>query len=182
MVVREHLDTFRRSGFDFVEVPARGGATAAAATSAKQQPQQSAGNRGGKAGDGNGSAAAAASGAAGAEGPAPEEEPVGTTLMLSAVPAVKGVTLGPADVADALGQLVRSDGRAAVGGVIRPARVRAVLASRACRYSIMIGTPLDHRRMRKILDNLAGMVSPWNCPHGRPTMRHVCVLPGGEQA
>lgn len=31
-----------------------------------------------------------------------------------------------------------------------PRRVRAVLASRACRTSIMIGTPLDQRRMRKV--------------------------------
>jgi len=186
MVVREHLDTFRRSGFDFVEVPVRSGATAAAATSAKQQQQQrqqqqSAGNGGEAGSGGDGGAAVAASGVA-ADEPEAEDGAVGTTLMLSAVPAVKGVTLGPADVAEALGQLVRSDGRAAVGGIIRPARVRAVLASRACRYSIMIGTPLDHRRMRKILDNLSGMVSPWNCPHGRPTMRHVCVLPGSEQA
>lgn len=60
--------------------------------------------------------------------------------------------------------------------------MRAVLASRACRGSIMIGTPLDGRRMRKILDNLAGLHAPWNCPHGRPTMRHVCVLPAGGEA
>jgi len=43
---------------------------------------------------------------------------------------VKGVTLGPADVAEALSQIVRSDGRAAAGGIIRPARY--VRASNQC--------------------------------------------------
>jgi DNA mismatch repair ATPase MutL len=56
-------------------------------------------------------------------------------------------------------------------------RVRAMLAMRACRSSIMIGKTLDHATMRRILDNLAELKSPWNCPHGRPTMRHLAVLP-----
>lgn len=28
----------------------------------------------------------------------------------------------------------------------------------------------------QILYNLAGLKSPWNCPHGRPTMRHLADL------
>ena len=56
-------------------------------------------------------------------------------------------------------------------------RVRAMLAMRACRSSIMIGKTLDRRSMRKTLDHLADLDSPWNCPHGRPTMRHLAVLP-----
>ena len=59
---------------------------------------------------------------------------------------------------------------------IRPTKVRAMFASRACRSSIMIGQTLDKRRMYKILDNLATLEAPWNCPHGRPTMRHLFVL------
>lgn len=55
-------------------------------------------------------------------------------------------------------------------------RVRAMLASRACRSSIMIGRTLDRSSMRRVVDNLAGLESPWNCPHGRPTMRHLAVL------
>jgi DNA mismatch repair protein PMS2 len=60
--------------------------------------------------------------------------------------------------------------------VLRPSRVRAMLAMRACRSSIMIGTALDARRMRAVLRNLATLKAPWNCPHGRPTMRHVADL------
>lgn len=61
--------------------------------------------------------------------------------------------------------------------VVRPSRVRAMLASRACRSSIMIGKPLNRRTMENILEHLSGLQSPWNCPHGRPTMRHLAVLP-----
>ena len=28
----------------------------------------------------------------------------------------------------------------------------------------------------QVLTNLSGLKSPWNCPHGRPTMRHLADL------
>lgn len=43
-------------------------------------------------------------------------------------------------------------------------------ANRACRSAIMVGDPLTQKQMKKISDNLATLKSPWNCPHGRPTM------------
>lgn len=46
-----------------------------------------------------------------------------------------------------------------------------MLASRACRSSIMIGTALDAKQMRRVVDHLADLQSPWQCPHGRPTMK-----------
>ena len=49
-----------------------------------------------------------------------------------------------------------------------------MLASRACRNSIMIGTALSHAEMSKIVLNLATLKKPWNCPHGRPTVRYLC--------
>ena len=52
-----------------------------------------------------------------------------------------------------------------------------MLAMRACRSSIMIGKALDRPVMQRILEHLADLHAPWNCPHGRPTMRHLCVLP-----
>ena len=45
------------------------------------------------------------------------------------------------------------------------------IATKACRMSIMIGVTLDKVRMEKILSDLSKILSPWNCPHGRPTMR-----------
>ncbi|KDN34572.1 hypothetical protein RSAG8_12331, partial [Rhizoctonia solani AG-8 WAC10335] len=59
---------------------------------------------------------------------------------------------------------------------IRCSKARAMFAMRACRSSIMIGTALKHRHMTNMVRNLAGMDQPWNCPHGRPTMRHLCNL------
>lgn len=71
------------------------------------------------------------------------------------------------------------DGTCTTAGapVVRPSRVRAMLASRACRSSIMIGKALNRGTMEQILEHLSGLQSPWNCPHGRPTMRHLAVLP-----
>ena len=56
-------------------------------------------------------------------------------------------------------------------------RVRAMLAMRACRSSVMIGKALDKAAMQRILSHLADLHAPWNCPHGRPTMRHLCIMP-----
>ncbi|TNV73660.1 hypothetical protein FGO68_gene4053 [Halteria grandinella] len=55
--------------------------------------------------------------------------------------------------------------------ILRPSKIYQNLASRACRASIMIGTDLDLKIMRRVVNNLATLESPWNCPHGRPTMR-----------
>ncbi|KAL4426563.1 hypothetical protein ABPG74_012323 [Tetrahymena malaccensis] len=52
----------------------------------------------------------------------------------------------------------------------RPKKIQRVLASKACRSSIMIGTALNKPSMKQILLNLSKLQSPWNCPHGRPTM------------
>lgn len=57
--------------------------------------------------------------------------------------------------------------------VARLPKAIAMFASRACRTSIMIGTALSQKEMNKIVRRLADVEHPWNCPHGRPTMRHV---------
>ena len=45
------------------------------------------------------------------------------------------------------------------------------IATKACRMSIMIGVTLDKNRMEQVLSDMSKILSPWNCPHGRPTMR-----------
>eukprot|EP01038_Epipyxis_sp_PR26KG_P005053 gene5053-7054_t len=37
----------------------------------------------------------------------------------------------------------------------------------------MIGTTLKQPEMISIVNNLSGLEQPWNCPHGRPTLRHL---------
>ena len=59
---------------------------------------------------------------------------------------------------------------------LRPSKVHRMFASRACRSAVMIGTALSFVQMREIVDHMADMDHPWNCPHGRPTMRHVVDL------
>lgn len=58
----------------------------------------------------------------------------------------------------------------------RPSKVRKMFAMRACRSSVMIGKALSHRQMEQVVRHMGDMEKPWNCPHGRPTMRHLCAL------
>ena len=111
------------------------------------------------------------------------------SLMLQAVPFSKGTMFDKDDVLELIamiesGVTVHKSGGLGEGGeyktTLRPSKVRAMLASRACRSSIMIGKPLDVRSMAAILRNLSTLKSPWNCPHGRPTMRHLVVLPSSD--
>ncbi len=59
------------------------------------------------------------------------------------------------------------------GTIIRLPKVVAMFASRSCRGSVMIGDALSHNQMTKIIQRLHGVDQPWDCPHGRPTLRHV---------
>lgn len=116
-----------------------------------------------------------------------EEDPhalPGNRFRLKAVPFSKNITFGVEDVKDLISTLADSEGECSIIGSYRmdtadsicPPRVRAMLASRACRSSVMIGDPLGRNEMQKILEHLAELKSPWNCPHGRPTMRHLVDL------
>lgn len=46
-----------------------------------------------------------------------------------------------------------------------------------CLYlQVMIGTALNVQEMRKLIIHMGEIEHPWNCPHGRPTMRHIVSL------
>ncbi|KAI5785009.1 hypothetical protein DFH27DRAFT_487716 [Peziza echinospora] len=60
--------------------------------------------------------------------------------------------------------------------VVRPSKVRKTFAMRACRSSVMVGKALTREQMGKIVKHMGELDKPWNCPHGRPTMRHLCEL------
>ena len=45
-------------------------------------------------------------------------------------------------------------------------KIKNVLASKACRASVMVGDPLNIPEMKRVVNNLATLKSPWNCPHG----------------
>ncbi|KAF4671457.1 ATP-binding mismatch repair protein [Perkinsus olseni] len=63
-----------------------------------------------------------------------------------------------------------------LGHCLRPPRVWSMLASRACRTAIMIGDSLGRKKMEGVVRKMAGLNQPWNCPHGRPTMRLLAKL------
>lgn len=41
---------------------------------------------------------------------------------------------------------------------------------------VMIGTALSVSEMKKLVAHMGEIEHPWNCPHGRPTMRHLANL------
>ena len=59
---------------------------------------------------------------------------------------------------------------------LRLPKLRAMFASRACRSAVMVGTALNDLQMARLTRNLTTIDHPWNCPHGRPTMRHLADL------
>ena len=76
--------------------------------------------------------------------------------------------------------VTKSDARA--NDISKPAdtfrlpKLVAMYASRACRSAIMIGTALHERDMQRVVSRLEHVEQPWNCPHGRPTLRHLVDL------
>lgn len=59
---------------------------------------------------------------------------------------------------------------------VRCSKVHDMLASRSCRKSIMVGSALDLRQMRQVVEHMGETEQPWNCPHGRPTIRHLTTV------
>ena len=97
---------------------------------------------------------------------------VGLRCKLLTLPTSKDVTFDLSDLEELLHLLSDHSG----GVVPRPTKVRKMLAMRACRSSIMVGRSLRENQMLKVVRNLGEMDKPWNCPHGRPTMRHLADL------
>ncbi len=56
---------------------------------------------------------------------------------------------------------------------LKSSSLRAMFASKACRKSVMIGDSLNMTEMKRIITHLNEIEKPFNCPHGRPTMRHL---------
>ncbi|CAD2084615.1 DNA mismatch repair protein PMS1, putative [Plasmodium vinckei lentum] len=55
----------------------------------------------------------------------------------------------------------------------RPQKVWRILASKACRNAVMVGKPLNISEMITIKKKLSVLQNPWNCPHGRPTIKYI---------
>ena len=110
------------------------------------------------------------------------ESPVGSRIQLLSLPLSRETTFTLADLEELIFLLGDNpsasggNGEGARGLIPRPSRTRKMFAMRACRSSIMIGRALSVAQMQKVVRHMGEMEKPWNCPHGRPTMRHLCGL------
>lgn len=91
----------------------------------------------------------------------------GNRIELLTMPVFHGISFNLTDFQELLHHLVEYGPNINV----QCNKIRSILASKACRKSWMIGTALSYRDMKKIVENLSYLDQPWNCPHGRPTMR-----------
>lgn len=107
------------------------------------------------------------------------DAPVGQRCQLVALPLSRETAFSLTDL-DELLALLAEPGVLA-GGVPRPSKVRKMFAMRACRSSVMIGKTLTERQMGTLVRHLGELDKPWNCPHGRPTMRHLCGLSSWDE-
>ncbi|KAK1244754.1 hypothetical protein MKX08_004383 [Trichoderma sp. CBMAI-0020] len=100
--------------------------------------------------------------------------PVGSRCHLMALPLSREVTFKLEDLEELISLL--GDKSAESSYIPRPSKVQKMLAMRACRSSIMIGKAMTRSQMRSLVNHMGELDKPWNCPHGRPTIRHLSRL------
>ncbi|WVQ62142.1 uncharacterized protein L199_000280 [Kwoniella botswanensis] len=98
----------------------------------------------------------------------------GERINLVAMPVSKETTFDIKDLEQLLHML--SDSSRTHGQMVRCTKARSMFAMRACRKSVMIGKSLNKTQMVNLLRNMGTIDQPWNCPHGRPTMRHLIKI------
>ncbi|KDQ22880.1 hypothetical protein PLEOSDRAFT_1050272 [Pleurotus ostreatus PC15] len=98
-------------------------------------------------------------------------------LQLIAQPVSKDTIFGVKDLEELI-QLMHDH---PAGQMVRPSKTRAMFAMRACRKSVMVGMPLTRRQMTTVIRHMGTMDLPWNCPHGRPTMRHLSDISSTQE-
>lgn len=110
--------------------------------------------------------------------------PVGQRCKIVSLPMSKEVTFDNSDLEELIALLAESppsNTTASSSHIARPSKVRRMFAMRACRSSVMVGKTLTMRQMGGLVKRMGEIDKPWNCPHGRPTMRHICRLEGLSQ-
>lgn len=100
--------------------------------------------------------------------------PVGSRCHLMALPLSREVTFKLEDLEELISLL--GDNSAESLYIPRPSKVQKMLAMRACRSSIMIGKAMTRSQMHALVNHMGELDKPWNCPHGRPTIRHLSRL------
>lgn len=114
------------------------------------------------------------------------DEPIGRRCSLLSLPLSKEVVFDTRDLEELIVLLSERTSTSNTKAdndidIPRPSKVRKMFAMRACRSSIMIGKTLTHKQMERVVRNMGTIDKPWNCPHGRPTMRHLFSLRHWEE-
>lgn len=99
-----------------------------------------------------------------------ENSPPGSKAVLVSVPTSQDAVFGKTEIEEILARMEETGSDC---HNYKPEKMVRMIASRACRKSIMINDPLDHKRMRNVLNNLTKLNNPWICAHGRPTVRFL---------
>jgi DNA mismatch repair protein PMS2 len=110
---------------------------------------------------------------------ASDDEETGRRSKVTSLPMSKEITFTPTDLEELLVLIMDNPPSSSVTTsphIPRPSKVKKLLASRACRSSVMIGKTLQTTQMENIVRHMGSMDKPWSCPHGRPTMRHLYGL------
>lgn len=107
----------------------------------------------------------------------------GQRVKVLSLPTLSGIgfnrssALTIADLTEIIDRLADEDTQPSDGGSCRMLKqlssVRAMFASKACRTAVMVGDSLARNKMVEIVTALSDLEQPWNCPHGRPTFRHL---------
>ncbi|KAH6567060.1 hypothetical protein BASA50_001379 [Batrachochytrium salamandrivorans] len=100
------------------------------------------------------------------------EDAIHDRFQLTSVPHIRDLHLGVSDLEEILIKMESTS----IQHVPHCSRVLRYFASKACRKSVMIGDTLSSKMMRNIVQNMGNIDQPWNCPHGRPTMRLLAAL------
>lgn len=90
-------------------------------------------------------------------------EVVGNKMCLTGIPDYKNICFDASDFYNLLKKVINEDADLICD------KFKHIMASKACRHSIMIGTCLEKKDFVRVVRNLADLKMPWNCPHGRPT-------------
>lgn len=105
-----------------------------------------------------------------------EDNDPGHKISLISIPISKQTVFDINDFNELVQLVKENDGTHNNKSAIKCSKLRSMFAMRACRMSIMVGKPLTRNTMNRVVHNLSNLDKPWNCPHGRPTMRHLMEL------
>ncbi|OTB19843.1 hypothetical protein K445DRAFT_18385 [Daldinia sp. EC12] len=108
------------------------------------------------------------------------DQPVGSRCQLLSLPLSRETTFSLTDLEELI-SILTDHQSASANSIPRPSKVRKMFAMRACRSSVMIGKSLTIKQMEKLVRHMGEIDKPWNCPHGRPTMRHLCGLSAWDE-